>query len=69
MCKVVIDSFDSEEDAIAFISWFKKTADADEINLITTKGTRYINWNGIDLRSSTNKLKVFNITTVDFEEN
>lgn len=48
MTKVVIDSFDTEEQAVAFVDWLKRKFDKDMCRLITVHGTMLPYWDGID---------------------
>jgi len=59
--KVIIDAFDTEEQAIAFIDWFKKQADKGSIKLLTTDGLQEVQWDGVDTSANTDEHLVFNI--------
>ena len=48
MTKVVIDSFDTEEQAVAFVAWLKRKFDKDMCRLSTTQGIMLPYWDGID---------------------
>lgn len=65
--KVVIDAFDTEEQAVAFIDWFKKQADNGKIALLTTDGLMDVQWDGVDIGANTQDKMVLNIC-VDYVE-
>jgi hypothetical protein len=46
MTKVIIDSFDTEEQAVAFVDWFRRHSAG--ISLLTTTGTVSPEWDGVD---------------------
>ena len=46
MTKVTIDSFDTEEQAVAFVDWFRRNS--SKIKLITTQGVYSPEWDGVD---------------------
>lgn len=62
-CKVVIDAFETEEEAVAFISWLKTNYDI--ISLFTLDGMKHIEYDGVDTDNSTKEVKVVNIVTFD----
>jgi hypothetical protein len=57
MTKVVIDSFDTEEQAVAFVDWLKRKFELDHCRLVTTQGTMLPYWDGID-QNETDKNKI-----------
>ncbi len=60
--KVVIDAFDTEEQAVAFIDWFKKKCDRFECQIITAAdGKCKIDWDDMDLDGSNKDQFVINI--------
>ena len=61
--KVVIDSFDSEEQAVCFIDWLSKQSDAGKIHLFTTDGLIDVEFDGVDTDGSDSKQFVVNICT------
>ena len=61
MTKVVIDSFDTEEQAIAFVDWFRKQMFSYKCKLITTEGTMLPEWDGVDLAQTNKEQITFNI--------
>jgi len=61
MTKVIIDSFDTEEQAIAFVDWLKRKFDTDMCRLITTQGTMLPYWDGIDQAQTDNTKITMNI--------
>lgn len=63
MCKVIIDAFDCEEDAIAFTTWLIQKMEAYQVRLFTTEGWKTILDDGVDTHSSSKIQKVINITT------
>lgn len=63
MCKVIIDAFDNEEDAVAFTTWLIQKMEASQVRLFTTEGWKTILDDGIDTYSSSKEQKVINITT------
>ena len=65
--KVVIDSFDTQEQAVAFIDWFKKQSDNGKIGLLTTDGLMDVQWDGVDIGAKTSDKMVLNIC-VDYVE-
>ncbi len=67
-CSVVIDSFDSQEDAVNFVIWFKQQADAGKINLVRLDSTvAQIDYDGNDDRASSPTNITFNIVTNDLD--
>ena len=68
MTKVVIDSFDTEEQAIAFVDWLKKQCDNGKVTMLTTQSYKSVDYDGID-HSMTNHIQItVNITTSDIYE-
>lgn len=67
MTKVVIDSFDTEEQAVAFVDWLKRKFDKDMCRLITTQGTMLPYWDGID-QSQTDSTQITVNIVVDSED-
>ncbi len=65
--KVVIDAFDTEEQAVAFIDWLNKKSDNGEIGLLTTDGLMDVQCDGVDRDSFTDSQMVVNIC-VDYVE-
>lgn len=57
MCKVIIDSFDSEEQAVAFLDWFRRKMFDRSCRLVTTQGVFFPEWDGIDT-SATNQAQI-----------
>lgn len=48
MTKVVIDSFDTEEQAVAFVDWLRKQMYMLKCRLVTTQGVMLPSWDGVD---------------------
>ena len=66
--KLVIDAFDTEEQCVAFIDWFKKQSDRDKINLLTTQGLMSVIYDGMDIGAATSDKMVMNIVVDTIEE-
>ena len=65
MTKVIIDSFDTEEQAVAFVAWFKKHTETNGIKLLTTEGLQEVEWDGVDLYMTNKQQIVVNIVMYD----
>lgn len=48
MTKVIIDSFDTEEQAVAFADWLNKQMYMLKCRLVTTQGVMLPSWDGVD---------------------
>jgi hypothetical protein len=57
MTKVIIDSFDTEEQAVAFVDWLKRKFDYTKCKLVTTEGLMIPVWDGVDT-DNTNKHQI-----------
>jgi hypothetical protein len=69
MTKVTIDSFDTEEQAVAFVDWMRKQFDLSRCRLYTTTGIVIPCWDGIDHNETNSKQITLNITVdADDEE-
>lgn len=68
MCKIIIDAFDTQESAIAFVDWFKKNIQNSTPHLFTTDGVRTFYWDGVDTVSSNKDVVVINIVE-DYYDN
>lgn len=68
MTKVVIDSFDTEEQAVAFVDWFKKQSQLGRCNLVTTDGGLGVDFDGVDLAQTSKEQITFNIIIYLLEE-
>lgn len=66
MTKVIIDSFDTEEQAIAFVDWLKRKFELNQCRLITTQGIMLPYWDGID-QSDTDSTQITMNIVVDNE--
>lgn len=66
MTKIVIDTFDTEEQAIAFVDWLKRKFEKDMCRLITTQGTMLPYWDGID-QAQTDSTQITMNIVVDYE--
>lgn len=66
MTKVVIDSFDTEEQAVAFVDWFRRNS--HKISLLTTEGTVYPEWDGVDHDGTNKDVITVNIAVFSAEE-
>ncbi len=64
MTKVIIDSFDTEEEAICFVDWLKKQFDNSRCKLLCIEDTLFPCWDGIDT-ANTNKEQITINITVD----
>lgn len=67
MTKVVIDSFDTEEQAVAFVDWLKRKFDKDSCILITTQGSMLPYWDGIDQSQTDSSQVTVNIVLDKYE--
>ena len=68
MTKVVIDSFDTEEQAVAFVDWLKRKFEKDMCRLVTTQGIYLPYWDGIDLNQTNVTQITMNIVVDDEAE-
>ena len=66
--KVIIDSFDTEEQGVAFIHWLSKQSYADNIKLLTTQGLMSVQYDGVDTSSSSSDKLVVNIVVDSYIE-
>ena len=66
MTKVIIDSFDTEEQAVAFVAWLRRRFDTDSCRLLTTQGSMLPCWDGVD-SSQTNSSQITINIVVDAE--
>lgn len=66
MCKVIIDSFDTEQQAVAFVDWLKKQFDSRKSMILTpSHGIQFVDWDGVDTSQSDNTQIVVNIVLDD----
>ena len=67
MCKVFIDSFENQADAVAFTVWLNKQMMDAKVNFNVLKGMQVtpvqVDWDGVDQDQSNNKQIVVNITS------
>lgn len=68
MCKVIIDSFDTQEQAVAFVDWFRKRCDASKVELLTTEGLHVVEYDGVDTRQTSDDQIIVNVVTSTFYE-
>lgn len=62
MCKVTIDAFDTQEQAVAFVNWLRARMDENKVKLLTVDGTVSVDYDGMDTHQQTKSLLVMNIT-------
>ena len=67
MTKVVIDSFDTEEQAICFVDWLKRQFELGRPRLLCVDNTYIPSWDGIDTLSTNKNQIVINIV-VDYDD-
>lgn len=67
MTKVIIDSFDTQEQAVAFVDWLKRKFDKGMCRLITTQGIYLPYWDGID-QAQTDSTQITMNIVVDTED-
>jgi hypothetical protein len=67
MTSVLIDSFDTEEQAVAFVDWFNKQCRAGKVKLITTQGLKFVEYDGVDTYQTNKENITINIIVDDFE--
>ena len=60
-CKVIIDAFDTEEEAVCFVDWLRKQFDNSRCKLICTEGPVVPEWDGVDLGSTSSEQITVNI--------
>ncbi len=65
---VIIDAFDTQEQAVAFVDWLKKKTDQGSCQILTTQGLEYVQWDGVDTNSSDADQTVVNICTYEADE-
>ena len=65
--KVVIDSFDTEEQAICFVDWLKRQFDMGRPRLVCVDNIYVPAWDGID-NDQTDKEKVTINIVVDYTD-
>lgn len=72
MCKVVIESFENEAEAVAFTVWLSKQMMDGKVKFNVLKGMQItpveVDWDGIDQDQTNNKQVVVNITTAEVDE-
>lgn len=68
MMKVVIDSFDTEEQAVAFVDWLSRRSAKDSIRLLTTEGMKSVYYDGVDTNDERPDTIVINIVVDDVED-
>lgn len=61
MTKVVVDSFDTHEQAVAFVDWLHKQFQMARCRLVTTEGVVLPQWDGVDQAQTNNSMITFNI--------
>lgn len=66
--KVVIDSFDTEEQAVAFLQWLRTRLDAGVPKLITTQGQFSIEDDGVDHSTLEQNILTLNIAIYQSDE-
>jgi hypothetical protein len=49
--KVLIDAFDTEEQAVAFVNWLSKRLNGNACRLVTTDGVWFPYFDGVDTNS------------------
>jgi hypothetical protein len=67
MTKVIIDAFDTPEQAVAFISWLKDRMD-EGINLINILGIYVPEYDGMDTSRCNTSQLVMNITISSYNQ-
>jgi len=68
MTKIIIDSFDTEEQAVAFVNWFKKQSQLGRCNILTIDGGLAVDFDGVDLNQTNKEQIVFNVSIYNLEE-
>lgn len=64
MCKILIDAFDTEEDAVLFILWLEKSLNKGVTLHGVAKETEIV-FDGVDTDGSTPSCKVVNIVSYE----
>ena len=72
MCKVVIESFENEAEAVAFTVWLSNQIMDGKVKFNVLKGMQItpveVDWDGIDQNQTNNKQVVVNITSAEVDE-
>ena len=72
MCKVVIESFANQAEAVGFVNWLAKQMNDSKVNFSVLKGMQITrirtDWDGVDQDQTNNKQIVVNITSGEYDD-
>lgn len=71
MCKVIIESFESQAEAVGFTNWLANQMADGKVKFSVLKAMQITpiqaDWDGVDQDQSNNKQIVVNITTGEYD--
>jgi len=72
MCKVVIESFENQAEAVAFTNWLSKQMMDGKVKFSVLKGMAItpieVDWDGVDQDQTDHKQIVVNITSAEVDD-